>query len=175
MIIWNLLFTMCTMGICGLGNRLRGGLWGDQIGWGATTARIISWAIPVAILSGVWYQLVWYLWIIMGVAAWLGTIAGWWGKCIDMGRRDGTWLHDMCWITLRGTVWTLPMTVVFVWSGFIPAAILVQLSGTLMGVWYELGWRSPSHTPGFTQGPEVGELLFGMMFGLALAWGAWVF
>lgn len=170
-----LVATIATGLICSLGNRLRGGLWGDRIGWGATTARIVAWAVPVAILSGLWYGLVWYLWIAMGVAAWLGTIAGWWGRSIDMGRREGTWAHDMMWITLRGAAWTLPCAAVLAYAGFWPGAALVFVSGALMGVWYEIGWRTPSTIPGLNQGPEVGEAVFGLMFGLCLALGAWVF
>lgn len=158
---------LATAVITCLGFRMRGGLWGNIIGWGATTARLLAWALPVALLSWYWYQL--DLWLVPAVfvATWLGTLLPWWGS-IDMGRNEGTWIRDLLVITGRGVLWTLAVALVFLYAGFVSTALSTLVAGAMMGIWYEIGWRIPSTVPGFSKGPELGEAIFGFVFGLAL-------
>lgn len=166
------LAVVLTASICALGFRIRGGLWNTKIEqhihWGATTARLVAWATPTAVLSALWYGLAWYLVPVLIVAAWLGCLLPWFG-CIDMGRQEGTWLRDFVVITLRGVMWTLPMAAVFANLGLGSAAVALAVVGLAMGIWYEAGWRTPSTRPGFSQGSELGELYFGFAYGLVLA------
>lgn len=166
------LAVVATATICGLGFRIRGGLWNTKIEqyihWGATTARLVAWATPTAILGTLWYGLAWYWLAALLIAAWIGCLPGWYGS-IDMGRNEGTWLRDFVVITIRGAFWTLPISAVYAAAGLTVPAVGLLLVGAAMGIWYELGWRTPSSVPGFNQGTELGELYFGLMFGLVLS------
>jgi hypothetical protein len=168
------LATIATAFILGMGFRIRGGLWGEQIGWGATTARIVAWAIPVALLCWAWYGFVWWIAIAVGVTAWLGTTFGWFGA-LDMGRMQDTWIRDFLVMTAVGFTRMAVVAPVLWFAGFPVAAMAMCVAGATCGVVYELGWRTPSEIPGFTQGPEVGEFYYGIMVGLAIALAAWVF
>lgn len=169
------LLALLTVVVCGLGFRIRGGLWNTvierHVHWGSTTARLVSWALPVTLCVAVWYTLPWYMLISMFVAVWAGCLLPWYGS-IDMARIEGDWHTDAVNMTWRGALWCVPMSVVFVWTGLWMPAALCLASGALMAVWYEIGWRIPSKVPGFQAGPELGELIFGCVLGLALVLGA---
>jgi hypothetical protein len=173
MIVVCILLSLLTASALGIGFRMRGGLWGDKIGWGATTARIVAWAIPVALVTWAWYQFAWYFALATGVLAFAGATIGWFGG-IDMGRMHGTWIRDFTVMTLVGFVKMLGVALMIGLAGFHTGAVAVSIAGALCGVMYELGWRTPSTRPGFQTGPELGELYFGALVGLAISLGAWL-
>lgn len=152
-----------------VGFRLRG--WGgfERItGRGATTARIVCWAIPCGLawwaLSGApaWSALA------MGVAAWLGAIAPWWGS-LDLGRQYGGWGRDVLMHSARGVLWTLPMAVVTWWFEA-PSWPWLLAAGVLCGLIYEVGYRLADAARGrLGGGTEIGEVMFGAAIGAALA------
>lgn len=156
----------------GLGFRVRGGLWGEKIGWGATTARIVAWSVPMTILTffalsinPVW-QVSYYFIPVFVVAWWLGTILGWW-KSIDMGRNEGEWLQDFILQTARGIFWVLPVTaLLFVLHGFTLSLLILLLGGLSCGVCYEAGWRLANKNSAMG-GSEYGEIIFGAAVGIA--------
>ncbi len=145
----------------GFGFWLRGSAHFEEwTGRGATTARIVCWAAPLGIFS-------WALGVpplesaAIGVAAWLGCLAPWWGS-LDMGRQEGTWLHDFVMHTLRGALWVLPiwLAVMVAFGSWWPLLVVAPLCGVV----YELGYRLwPA------RGTEIGEAVFGALIGLALA------
>jgi len=171
-IIMYMVAVFVTSVVCGIGFRIRGGLWNtviqQYIPWGATTARLVAWATPTAILSTIWYSLSGYLMPVLILAAWMGCLLSWYGS-IGMGRTGHTWWRDFTVISMRGIAWTLPISTVFGFLGLMLPAYGLLLCGAAMGVWYEAGWRTPSKVTGFQQGPELGELYFGLAFGLTLA------
>lgn len=151
------------------GFRIRGdAAFARWTGRGATTARIVAWAIPVA-ASGWLLGLEWPVAVALGVAAWVGCLAPWWGS-LDLGRHEGTWFRDFCLHSARGVLWTLPMAgVVFlaqfsVWPT-VGAGLWWPLlaAGALCGPAYELGYRIREK-----RGTEIGEALFGALIGGAL-------
>lgn len=145
--------------ILAAGFRLRGDAAFERwTGRGATTARIVCWAIPCGLVAWGLYGL-WYVGLAMGVAAFLGAILGWW-QSLDLGRVEGTWLNDFAMHTLRGVLWTLPMAgVAFLGAGS-PWPLLV--AGALCGVVYEIGWRFKARQT------EIAEAIFGGVIGVAL-------
>lgn len=171
-IIISAMVVIATAIMCGLAFRIRGGLWNNvietHIHWGSTTARLVAWALPTAVLGTVLYSLSWYWMPALWLAAWLGCLQGWYHS-IDMGRNEGSWSQDFVLTSLRGVLWTLPISLVFAITGTWPPAVGLLLCGAAMGIWYEAGWRTPSKQYGFHQGPELGELYFGLMFGLTLS------
>lgn len=173
--IITIIFAFITMLVCGVGSRIRGGLWNTRISkhihWGSTTARLTAWALPVTLCVMLWYSLSWYMLVLMFVAIWAGTLLPWYGG-IDMARREGEWIKDAITMTWRGTLWCAPMSMVFMLSGLWVPAVLCLATGSLMAVWYELAWRIPSQVSEFQSGPEMAELIFGCVLGLALVLGA---
>ncbi len=148
-----------------IGFRLRGDAIFQKItGRGATTARIVCWAIPMGLLSlstVPWWASVW-----VTVGFFLGAVLGWYGS-LDLGRREGDPVKDRLIMASRGLVWTLPAALV-VWQFDIGNAIALLIVGLACPLFYELGYRTPSKIPYLRQGPEVGEVLFGAAIGLAL-------
>ncbi len=126
---------------------------------GATTARIVAWAIPVGIFAGALHG-GWHVGILAGVAAWIGCLPPWW-RSLDLGRREGAWLQDFALHTLRGFIWTAPVAAVAWWFGGEPAPLLI--AGALCGLIYEIGYRV--RQSGQT---ELAEAVFGFVVGLAL-------
>lgn len=167
------ILSLVTAGALGIGFRMRGGLWGENIGWGATTARICAWAIPVALATWAWYQFAWPYLLITGLLAFAGSTISWFGS-IDMGRMQGTWTRDFLIMTAVGFARMIGVAALLAYTGFWSGAIAVAVAGAMCGVMYELGWRTPSTLAGFGQGPEVGELYFGACVGLAISLGAWL-
>lgn len=168
-----------------LGFRIRGGLFGKNIGWGATTARFCAWALPTTATITLWFNgaLFEHVYfqhehlILFFFAAWLGAIAPWW-KSLDLGRREGTWLVDFLLHSIRGTLWTLPIAAVFAFYGMWDPAWVLLAGGTLCGLVYEAGYKLPTpfkvnREGGLNQGPELGEFLYGATIGLTILVAAW--
>lgn len=143
-------------------------------GRGATTARVVAWAFPLALVS-------WLAGapaaaaVALGAALWLGCLPPWWSST-DLGRQAGTWARDAFWQALRGALWTLPAGVALGAAGLLEtdqtpllAALAVAASGLVALPAYEVGWRlRPPGTPGFGA-TEVGEALTGATVGGTLA------
>lgn len=172
----------------GLAFRLRGGLFGKEIGWGSTTARLVAWSLPVTLFVAYWYPPILftafinyisfdYLYIpLVFIGAYLGSVLGWWGT-IDMGRIEGEWIKEFTLHSARGILWTAGVAGVFTLYGLFIPAIALLISGISCGIIYEIGWRTPTFfkpTPegGFNTGSEIGEFLFGAVIGLAIALGS---
>ena len=145
-----------------IGFRLRGSSWFEEVtGRGATTARIVCWAIPMGALSLT--NVPWQYSFLVGLGFFLGAIAGWWG-CLDLGRNEGSAARDYIVMFFRGILWTLPPTiVVYPFDATAGAAMLI--AGALCPVAYTIGWLVPSKIPNLRQGPELGEFIFGGMIG----------
>lgn len=151
----------------GAGFWLRGAAVLQRItGRGATTARIVAWAAPLALLCWAVTLLPWWWCVAIGVALWLGCLPGWWGS-LDMGRNGGSWARDFALHTLRGVVWVAPVAAVLAAAG--AAWWWPLLAGMTCGVAYEIGWRlrplGDARRPAAT---EIGELIFGAAVGAAL-------
>jgi len=158
-----LIFAAVVIG--GFGFWLRGSaLFYNLTGRGATTARLVAWAMPLALLSLFVVSPLYALSI--GVALFLGSILPWW-KSLSLGRNsiDGTWAESALRHTGRGVLWTLPLSVVvfFAVGGY--SFLLPLLTGALVVVPYEIGWRIQNEKLNPT---EIGEIGFGAMIGLSL-------
>lgn len=156
--------------IASLGFRLRGGLFGQQIGWGSTTARLVAWALPMTIIT--FFMVPDYpLWAIVPTLLtwWVGCIFPWWHS-LDMGRLSGTLLQDALLHSLRGIIWVL-LPVILV--GFIagPSLLLVipLLASLLCGPSYMLGYYISEEISNRMGGTEYGELIFGFIVGLSVS------
>lgn len=156
--------------IGGIGFRLRGSAEFQQwTGRGATTARIVCWALPCGIMTAVMLDLAWWWALAVGFAAWVGCLPPWW-RTLTMGRnpQEGTYAAQAFRHAARGVLWGLPMAVVL---GLAGAAWLPMLLASLT-CWpaYELGYRI-SATPWGRRwgGTEYGEALFGAAMGAAIA------
>lgn len=154
------MFSAVTIPLLAFGFWLRGSALFERLtGRGATTARLVCWALPCGLA---WWALGGNPLYAAGaaVAAWLGTLLGWWGS-LDLGRNEGTWLEDFLLHTARGVLWTAPMA----------AVALVQHEawwwmlgvGALCGLLYELGYQLNE-----ARGTEIGEFLFGAVIGAAM-------
>jgi hypothetical protein len=93
-------------------------------------------------------------------AAFYGGLLPKWGVWMDLGRVQGAWAADMALLSLRGLILTLPGGLMLTYAEGWPF-LLYALSGGMMGVCYELGWRIPSKLPNFEAGPPLGEIIFG--------------
>ena len=135
-------------------------------GRGATTARIVAWAAPLALLCWAVTPLPWWWCVGVAIALWLGCLPGWWGS-LDLGRNGGSWVRDFALHTLRGVVWVAPAAAVLAAAG--AAWWWPLLAGLACGVAYEIGWRlrpvGGARRPAAT---EIGELVFGAAVGSAL-------
>ena len=147
--------------VLGIGFRLRGAAIFERVtGRGATTARIVCFAIPAGLLAwGMGFG--WPHALAMGFAAWLGCLPPWWGS-LDLGRQYGGFWQDFALHTLRGLVWTAPMALVVWHVG--GAWWWLVLAGLLCGVAYEAANRARP-----TRGTETGEVVFGALIGAGLA------
>jgi hypothetical protein len=148
-----------------VGFRLRGSDLFEQItGYGTTVARIVCWAIPMALLS--LFHVPWEYIVVVGAAFYLGAIFPWWG-CIDLGHNDGSALRDYIVMFFRGLIWTVPAGLV-VYQFDANAGLILALSGALCPLAYTIGWATPSKAPNLNQGPELGEFIFGAIVGAAV-------
>lgn len=192
--IIDLLMSLFTIVVLGIGFRIRGGLFGKNIGWGATKARLISWSLPVTLLIMYWYPIesfysvkeyinilteneyVFYTIIFGSVFA--GTVLPWWGS-LDFGRHEGTWLKDFLFHSLRGILWVSGLVIIFSIYGLYIPALLLFTTGILCGIMYEIGWqiKTPfkvNREGGLNTGTEIGEVLFGSLIGLSLVLGYFI-
>lgn len=155
-------------GIIGaIGFRVRGGLWNDKIKWGATTARLVAWSLPMSLITYTAFQFnqpLWYIPIFI-LTWWVGCLLGWWHS-IDMGRLDGNWTKDFILQSIRGLFWTLPTAIaVCLLTQSIPISMIILLvSGLSCGICYEIGWRLSEKKP-IMGGTEYGEFIFGLVIG----------
>jgi hypothetical protein len=87
-----------------------------------------------------------------------GLVMGWF-HCADLGRDgDRPWWVEFPVMSLRGLLLT-GLAGLGAWSlGYGP---WFALSGLALGLCYELGHRTPSDTPDFHRGMELGEFYFG--------------
>ena len=148
-----------------IGFRLRGSAIFEEItGRGATTARIVCWAIPMGLFSLIHVPPMDAVWI--GLGFFLGACPGWY-HCTDLGRDDGKVVRDYVVMTIRGLVWTILPAIVM--SYFNPtAAGAMVLAGALCPLAYTIGWAIPSNIKGLHQGPELGEFIFGGIIGASI-------
>lgn len=148
--------------LAGTGFRVRGDdIFKKWTGRGLTTARIVCWAVPcglLALMAGASLVVA----LMIGVAAWLGSIAGWWNS-LTLGRnpKEGPLVEQWLRHTARGLLWTAPMVMVAIQAGGNGAWL--ALAGLLCGPAYELGWRTYPQ-----RGTEIGEFVFGALIGAAL-------
>lgn len=146
---------------------LRGAaLFARATGRGATTARVVAWAVPLALLCWAATPLPGCWALALAVALWLGSLPGWWGS-IDLGRNDGWWARDAALHTARGVLWGAPAAVVLWLAG--GAWWWPVLAGLACAPAYEIGWRlrpvGDARRPAAT---EIGEILFGAAMGAAV-------
>lgn len=167
------------------GFRLRGdAAFQRWTGSGATTARLVCWALPMGGLAWVaGHPLVTA--VLIGLGLFLGCLPPWW-RSLTLGRNpaDGGKLGQYLRHAGRGLLWTVPAAVLLAldygagaWflGVSIPHAIMssgahVLLLGGLACVpAYELGWRVRPYgnllRPGAT---EVGESIFGAALAAAV-------
>lgn len=126
---------------------------------GATTARVLTWAIPCGIA---WLLLGGSVLASLGVAVmtWVGCLAPWF-KSIDLGRREGEFWTDFKMHTIRGMMWVYPAAIIIQMDG--GDGWIVALTGLTCAPVYELGYRIKE-----TKGTEIGEALFGTCIALGL-------
>ena len=151
---------------------------------GATTARIVAWALPMAMISlGGYPGVVPFTAVAFGF--WLGAIFPWW-QTLSLGRvsevkmpllpssiaaalpgvaaflSESSWRRDAALHAVRGVLWVIPPAIAISYFGGSPWPLI--LSGLMCVPCYEIGWRAmPRHAT------EIGELLFGSMIGAAAA------
>lgn len=144
----------------GMGNRLRGGM----VEFSSTQIARLVFAIIVAAL------------ILLATCqpdaalvaiplTWLSCLPGH-GEAMHMGRHGHSLGDDIAAMMWSGFLNVLGPTLVLAFYDFHWQALL--LVGLMKPLAYEIGWRVESDTPEFETGPPIGELAFGMMWGIAL-------
>lgn len=148
-----------------IGFRLRGdAIFHEVTGRGATTARLVCWAIPMGLLALT--VVPWWASVLVALGFFLGAMPGWYGS-LDLGRNEGKVNRDRLVMAARGLAWTI-LPALVIWQFDIGNAIALLIAGFACPLLYELGYRTPSKIPYLRQGPEVGEALFGAAIGLAV-------
>jgi hypothetical protein len=149
-----------------IGFRLRGdAIFHEVTGRGATTARLVCWAIPTGLLALA--TVPWWASVLVALGFFLGAMPGWYGS-LDLGRREGSAVKDPLIMAARGLAWTI-LPALVIWQFDVGNAIALLIAGFACPLLYEAGYRIPSKIPYLRQGPEVGEALFGAAIGLAVA------
>jgi len=156
--------------LASIGFRLRGGLFGQQIGWGTTTARFVAWALPMTAITFLTVSdYPWWMIIPTLLTWWLGCILPWWHS-LDMGRMSDTLLRDIAMHSLRGMIWVLPsITLVGVIVGPNPVLAIPLLVSLLCGPSYVLGYYITEKISNRMGGTEYGEWIFGFLVGLSIS------
>ena len=143
--------------------RFRGGLWNRYIPRGDFVGRLVFALAVAALLMPDWRR---------ASAMAIGLFAAACiplGNSIDLGHIEGNWLQDRIILALRGLAYSVfPWVLVVLVPGASHFAFWFLPVGALMWLAYEIGWWVPLRMPGFAQGPEVGEALFGAALGVAL-------
>lgn len=153
--------------LCGFLNRVRGGLFGDQIRtvfpyWSTTVSRLMMglvYGLPLVYLYGGQ----WFMYPLIPIIIYLGHIF-----------RTGPWQYmenlpkDIFSLGMRGLVVTLP-------AGLMCANYLFAVSGALMGVVYFTGKYLIEDMLDYTEsegyrwiGSDYGEVLFAVVLGSAI-------
>ncbi|WP_342627531.1 hypothetical protein AAC691_15365 [Nguyenibacter vanlangensis] len=170
------LLGLLSAALVGLGNRVRGGLWGASIAqrvhWGSTTARIVAWggscALAAAISLAIAHGTIWHALLLVPLM-WAGATVPMFGG-IDLGRQNGTYTRDFCALLLHGVLCVLPACVTFAMLHYRVAPLLAAgiLMPTCYVTAYGIRWSCPALGVLPADRPPLGELLFGAAVGLAL-------
>lgn len=168
--------------ILALGNRLRGGLWGDRIGWGTQVARFCAWGIPFG-ASCWWLGMPWWAAMLAGIAAWAGCTAGQFGA-LSMGHRGGAsgwtaWENMLGWGSIRIAGPFFVMVGMMIVAGADYSPVWFALAGLATPAVYDVVWRVPPwvYLPGLGYGdgpatgydpPELAEAIMGVVFAVGL-------
>lgn len=161
----------------GFGRRLAGGLFQQWSG--------LDWGQPVRLFFGFTCSFAGWLagagWmeaLALAPLVWVGTTLGLFGG-LGMGRGSQGYWRDFGTMTLHGVLSVILPCAWAVWLGY--AWWPIALSGLLIGVAYEAGYRliglNPQPYPfnriswpaGFNGAPEWGELIWGAVRGVGVA------
>lgn len=171
-------FFATTLGasICALGNRIRGGLWGDAIAsrvhWGSTTARIVAWGggcFLAALIGASIAHAGFLVCLLMIPLMWLGSTAPMF-NAIDLGHNDGTFWTDFWHLTLHGVLCVAPSALVLPLFGYNPQYLIVtalMMAPAYFAAW-QLRWNLLFFGVSSIDPPPMGEILFGALIGAAL-------
>jgi hypothetical protein len=174
-----MIFVLCGLSILvgGLGNRMRGGLWGNRIGWGTGTARMCAWSIPVALLCALAGLPLLYL-PLMIAGLFLGCCAGQYDS-LSMGHHGGkVGLAPWFFMTLWGIArLIIPAILIGFATKHIPWLVIAAFF--TCPIIYNFVWYTPPKFffKGFGYGdgaeagydpPELAELIHGIIMSLAL-------
>lgn len=171
------LFSVIAMAFVALGNRVRGGLWGNAIAskihWGSTTARIVAWGMPcliVAELTCFLFQ-AGFTWqaLLVGPLMWIGATTPNFNG-IDLGTRDGTFWGDVGGLTLHGILVMVAPVAIF---GVLKYNVtFLCIAGLLNAPCYIVAYRSKWTCERLgvlaNDRPPMAELLFGAVVALAI-------
>jgi hypothetical protein len=152
---------------CGIGYRIRGGLWNTTIKLPGQMARLLGWGVPcgvTAYLAGCH----WLPALLIVPMMWAGSIISLF-SAIDLGKNEGNFITDFTLLTLRGLLAVLGSVAVLWYFGYSHYWILA-IAGLMMGLVYLIADKLNFHIDGFGSGgfPEVGEFLFGITVGLGI-------
>lgn len=173
-----MIFSTIAAALCAIGNRIRGGLWSDDISshvhWGATTARIFAWGLPcmaVALCSQyVFHGHVTWVAFMMAPLMWIGATAPMFNG-IDLGTQDGTFFGDFIGLTVHGVLRVLPACIILFPLGYFPFYLVA--AGLLNGPCYVMAYRSKYSSNLWNiyanDRPPQAEMFFGALIGIAIA------
>ncbi len=147
----------------GLLFRIRGGLGGRKLGTDTSEARALF-ALGMGLMGWGFSR---NSWLLLLPSAWFAScLPGWFGA-LGLGHDGTSWGEDAAWLLLRGLMWVALPALVFWDCGFAPWPLIA--AGVLCPLAYEAGYRIPLKITGLTQGPEIGEAIFGALLGGATA------
>ena len=156
--------------IGGVAFRIRGSaLWDKWTHTGTMGGRgfwALSMGLPVAAMSHSWLAL------LLVPALFIGSIPGW-PDSIDLGQNEGDFWTDLFGQTWRGALFLLPAAPVL-WLMDSPVWYLSIFAGAMCGPIYWAAWEvdfKPLYIdddPVISNGPPLGEMLFGAWVGLIL-------
>ena len=159
--------------VCAFGNRIRGGLWGQQIAkhvhWGSTTARIVAWGGSGAIAAhtaALFTGGPWIMPLLVIPLFWLGSCCPMF-KSIDLGRQDGTFWGDVGGLTAHGIISMTPAVIMLHALGYciVPLSLASFLIAPAYILAYKMKW-SPAYLGVYPDDrPPLGELLYGACVG----------
>lgn len=153
--------------LCGLGYRIRGGLWHERFPRPGQVSRLV-WG-GIAGTTGFAAGAIWWAALLLIPAFWLGATLPLF-HAMDLGANEGTFWGDFGLLTLRGILGVAAATAVLFGADTLHWWALV-IAGSLMGACYAAGRAMRVGVPGFGQGglfSETGEFLTGAAIGLGL-------
>lgn len=155
-----------------IGNRIRGGWLGPEIGWGTQTARIMAWGIPCALSAFICGVPLWIS-LLFGIGMWVGSTLPIPFDMLNMYVSGKQLLLHVVLCSVRWLIEVMAGTVFLFlfYNSHIPELILLPIGGMMAGLCYFIGRFTPRQIvngQSVSWAGEFGESSWGLIFGLSI-------